>query len=256
MKYTVIQTAFWPTIRTLSECFDEKTLFVWDVDGTLIYPNDVVFYPQYIALNPYTTLAEEIECTKPHGLSDSRAICARWYDAWSRAPFVLMHPDVPTTIKNLQAHHITNIALTYLLVRNLDGRDFVQWRVDQLKRLEIDFSGAFDACPRLQLDEVLAANKVQASAENWVYAPAYQDGVLLTHNFSKSLCLEALLRRLKFLPKCIFFVDDLEDNVQVIGELCKKLDIDFVGIHYVGVQHLPGDWTEEKVLKKWSEISK
>lgn len=60
----------------------------------------------------------------------------------------------------------------------------------------------------------------------------------------------------KVFAKMHIFVDDLEDNVQVIGELCKKLDIDFVGIHYVGVQHLPGDWTEEKVLKKWSEISK
>ncbi|MDR0393083.1 MAG: DUF2608 domain-containing protein [Puniceicoccales bacterium] len=258
MKYTIIRTAYWSTIRKLSENFDAQTLFVWDVDGTLIYSNDVVFYPQYLVLDVQDFCVEYVEPTKKNGVKDRQWIQNHWYHVWRSLPFTLMDPSVPETIRDLQSRNICNMALTFLIVCSLEGKDFVQWRIDQLKKLGIDFSSAFGAYTEVHLEEILREDGLEVSKEKWMYAPTYKDGVLLTHNFSKGRCLGSLLRRLNRVPERIFFVDDLEENVLSVGQLCKELGIGFMGIHYTGFENLPhaDTWSEKMVRDKWKTFSR
>ncbi|MDR0756069.1 MAG: DUF2608 domain-containing protein [Puniceicoccales bacterium] len=258
MKHTIIRTAYWSTIRKLSENFDAQTLFVWDVDGTLIYPNDIVFYPQYLILDAQDFCMECVESTRKGGVKDRQWVQNRWYQVWRSLPFALMDPSVPETIRDLQSRNICNMALTFLIVRSLEGEDFVQWRIDQLKQLGIDFSSAFGDYAEVHLEEILQEDGLEVSKEKWMYAPVYKNGVLLTHNFSKGRCLGALLKRLNFVPKRIFFVDDLEENVLSVGQLGKELGIDFMGIHYTGFEILPraDTWSEKVVRDKWEVFSR
>ncbi|MDR1254736.1 MAG: DUF2608 domain-containing protein [Puniceicoccales bacterium] len=255
MKYTIIQTAYWSTIRKLSENFDAQTLFVWDVDGTLIYSNDVVFYPQCLVLDAKDFCTDP---TKKNGVNDRQLSQNRWYHVWRSLPFTLMDPSVSETIRNLQARNICNMALTFLIVRSLEGKDFVQWRLDQLKKLGIDFSSAFGNYAEVHLEEILQEDGLEVSKEKWIYAPTYKNGVLLTHNFSKGRCLGTLLKRLNFVPERIFFVDDMEENVSSVGQLCRELGIDFVGIHYTGFDNLPyvDTWSGKMARDKWETFSK
>ncbi|MDR2769522.1 MAG: DUF2608 domain-containing protein [Puniceicoccales bacterium] len=255
MKYTIIRTAYWSTIRKLSDNFDAQTLFVWDVDGTLIYSNDVVFYPQYLVSDTQDFC---VESTKQNGVKDRQWIQNRWYHVWRSLPFTLMDPGVSETIRDLQARNICNMALTFLIVCSLEGKDFVQWRIDQLKKLGIDFSLAFGGYAEVHLEEILQEDGLEVSKEKWMYAPTYKNGVLLTHNFNKGRCLGNLLRRLNFVPERIFFVDDLEENVLSVGQLCRELGIDFMGIHYTGFENLPraDTWSEKIVRDKWEAFSR
>lgn len=256
LKHTIIQTEEWRVIDELCAQLDETTLAIWDVDGTLIVPEETLFYPQNLTYDKQGKIVEAMEAGQRKAIKDSQFVHAKWYEVWRTLPFKLMDEQVPHTLKLLQQREISSIALTLLLVCTYDGKDFVQWRVNQLKAFGIDFSQAFAHFPYLKLEEILHASGVKESLEDWIFAPVFKDGVLLTHHWPKGECLQLFLNRLSYKPKKIFFVDDLESNILSVGDTCKHMGIDYQGVHYKGYMKLENPWTEEKAREKWQHFFK
>ena len=253
----IIQTANVSTIRRFCERLNADSLVLWDVDGTLIYANDVLFYPQNLGRANQDALIHELEELENKKL-DPMYIRARWYDAFRQLPFLLMDKELPGIIKDLQSRSITNIAITLLKTCTYDGRSFMDWRRDQLKYFGIDFSPAFASYGPMEMPEILEAYGLQASVKDWIYPPLYDKGILLAAQFSKDFCLASLLRRIDFCPKRILFVDDLLENIQMVAKYCEGQGIDFIGIHYTAYQDLPNGetWSLGLIKKKWEYYQK
>ena len=65
--------------------------------------------------------------------------------------------------------------------------------------------------------------------------PLYSRGVLYdSPEDAKGPVLEAFLNHIGYRPKRIVFVDDKEPNLESVAAACKRMDIDFVGMHYLG----------------------
>jgi FMN phosphatase YigB (HAD superfamily) len=250
----IVQVEEWEAVEKECLAFGNDGLVLWDVDGTLITYDEPLFSVHNLDHNRQAHLVDEAAqgyCSEEER-RDPVFVHDQCYRAWATMLFRLVNDRVPQVIRSLQEKGLVCMALTLLKVQLYTGYDLLQWRVDHLKTLHIDFSNALPGISFLSLDSAFK----KCGVEPTTVAPAYRDGILCTHHLPKGPCLEALFEMISFWPKKILFVDDQMGNLVSVGEMAKKLRIPYRGLHYTALgkvynNALPPDWDEGKARQKW-----
>jgi hypothetical protein len=187
---------------------DVNALVLFDVDGTLIVPDDVILKPsakylfeQLIAGHPERDLFRDIRMKASHSLVDFRSL---------------------GLIQKLQKNGIPAIAFTAAPAKIRGVESPGDWRVDELKRYGFDFSWAFQKHGVIEFPK----NKDQT------HAPLFKSGVLFSSFHSKGEILITFLKKVGWIPKKVVFVDDEIEHVQSVISALEQQDIDCIGFQY------------------------
>lgn len=219
----IITTNDFGLIENEARKLDGDSLLLFDVDATLIVPNDALlkpkwkeFFEQLVA--PYTDrdLFREIRMKAPHDLVDDRSI---------------------NLVQNLQQNKIPVIAFTAAPSKVRGVEEPGVWRVDELQRYGFDFSLAF---PNLNFVELPKKATQQ-------YFPLFKSGVLYSSFHSKGDILILFLQQIGLKPKKVIFVDDELKHVQSVVTSLDQQGIPCIGIHYTAANEVSCDLNEEHV---------
>lgn len=204
------------------ENIDQQTLVMFDVDDTLIIPKDLIL--QYSARYKMSEYAKEalekakVDSCKMYGNEDLHS------EIFAKTEFEIVNPKVIGIINSLKKRNIKTIAFTkmhtgrYGVIPSLED-----WRIEQLKKLKLDFSGSFSQFKELKLLENIAAK------------PLFKQGVLCADNLDKGPALSLFLKRVGLKPSKVIFIDDNLKFLQSVEEALKSLRIEFIGFHYTEV---------------------
>lgn len=251
----IISTKSWEEIEAHCKAVSNDTWVIWDVDGTLIYADDIVFaspdeiYRDYLKQIKSHEIKYELEREKQDEFQDL------WYQLRMSLPSYLMDKRIPDTIHKLQQRNITTFVLTYLLTQT-KYRNCTDWREEQLRKYGLDFSQAFPEITCLKFKNISTQDK------EIIGAPELLHGIFYTHHQDKGKCLHLFLEQVSPTPKSILFVDDSLQNLQSVEKVAQTWDIAFVGIFYQKNQdfsksddtHLIERWERFKTTGIWERI--
>lgn len=187
---------------------DENSLILFDVDATLIVPNDAILKPKgkdlfkrLIASHIDRDLFREIRMKAPHALVDDRSI---------------------SLVQKLQQDKIPVIAFTAAPSKVRGVEQPGVWRVDELQKYGFDFSPAFPNSNFLEMPK----------NTNQQHFPLFKSGVLYSSFHPKGDILIVFLQQLGLDPKKVIFIDDELEHVQSVIAALDEQGIPCIGIHY------------------------
>jgi hypothetical protein len=204
----IIVTDDFDYIMKETDTLDSNSLLLFDVDGTLIVPDDAILkHPEAkdifnLLTAGHTTrdLFREIRLKAPHSLVDSRSI---------------------SLIQRLQAKNVPVMAFTAAPAK-INEQPPGDWRVEELRNYGFDFTSAFSWCSCLEIPK----NARQQ------HAPLFKSGVLFSSFHPKGDILLIFLQLMGLSFKKVIFVDDEFEHVQSVVTCLAKHGITCIGIHY------------------------
>ena len=228
---SICSTSSWASINEIHnldqfeaelESADKNVLVILDVDNTLLVPNDSLFRPccEHV-------LRRLLQMVNLGGRSradylESQCLLDMKID--------LVDPKMPGIIKNAQQKGIKCMALTAMKSGTVGAISSMEdWRYDQLKEKDFDFSISFSPNTYLLLDEY----------DSDQFLPTFKHGVLTSGKYAKGKVLASFLERLEFRPSKIIFIDDNLQCLQSVENEMKKLGIECSAYHYLAVNALP-----------------
>ena len=208
-------------MEQLIENLDEDTLVLFDVDQTLITPNDPILKPKY------DKLLDEIMGGKKFITDDSGETRYIFREILMHAPHSLIDPKSLVLVQKLQAKGIPVIAFSAAPGGKIGQvNSFVDWRINELYHFGFDFQTSFPHIQTLELPKDLDLE----------FPPIYKSGVLITSLHDKGPVLLNFFKASNWTPKKVIFVDDQMSNIRSVVE---SLDghVQTLGIHYTAASH-------------------
>ncbi len=247
-KATSTQKTNIHTVKTLDilkneiNNLNENSLVIFDVDETLITPVDNFFHmkswwQKFLFCLDYVWLTWDFRF-------DEKFI---WYYNYAlfNCKWRLVGEETPQLIKDLQRKGVTVVALTGCITGEHGNIPVVEdWRINQLKKFGIDFSSAFPKNNYFVLDEKFESP-----------FPVFKDGIIFanicpkTASRTKAPVLIEFLEKINFKPNKIIFVDDGLKYLEETADEMKRLDIPFIGLHYIDADKFLTD-VDMKVARK------
>lgn len=198
---------------------DEKTLVVFDVDEVLIMTKDHFIHPYAIHVVDRVAQRELANHSKS-AIDELISLCFLLPER------ILIEESTPSLIKRLQGQNIKTIALTSCQTGTLGLiRSVENWRVEDLKSFDIDFSSSFPEYERLVFDELKSPSHP---------SPLFESGVLFSKGYQKGKVLKAFLDRIDFVPSKILFIDDLSHNLLSVKDEFQLEGIPYHLFYYTG----------------------
>lgn len=200
---------------------NDKTLVLFDVDETLITMKDKILRPIANKTISETFATIFLPLTDPN-----KQIKFGHYI--SQAQTTLMHPDMPKLINVVKSKNIKTFALTRM--RPGAGKcgivdSMEHLRFNELLKHGIDFRNTI-------LDSHIVFELPVLKDRSSIY----KDGIIYASPHKKSTVFEEIIKILKLSGhdiKTVYFVDDKRKFVEDVANSCKKLNIDYIGLHYV-----------------------
>ncbi len=192
---------------------DNNTLVIFDIDETLLTRKDKLLRTPLVT----TKYAKMIPKDK-------------FFPAFSRAfkegKFELTNKKLPELIERIKSTSAKIIALTNVTSGSLGViESYPDFRVRECAQFGFDFSNSF---PHIKTLEIPTLQQTLNGK-----FPLFKNGIICTNGVSKETVLMAFLRKIKWKPKKVIFIDDLKEYVEKIADVMKKENIDFLGLHYV-----------------------
>ncbi len=213
----IITTNDFSDIEIECSSLNKNSLLLFDVDATLIVPNDAIlkpkakdFFEKLVASYTDRDLFREIRMKASHSVVDSRSV---------------------DFIRMLQKHKVPILALTAAPAKVKGSECSGNWRVDELRRFGFDFQNIFQRYNCIMLPK----------SEQYQQSPMFKLGVLYSSFHPKGDILIAFLQHLNLNPEKIIFVDDELKHVQSVISCLDKAGIQCVGIHYTAANEMPCD---------------
>ena len=209
-------------IEKYLETADEETLVVFDVDDVLIVTEDHFIHPY--AEKTTHRITEKLV----RKVGDQKAIDEITSLCYLLPKRILVENETPSLIRRLQERKIKTIALTacqtgkFGLIPKIE-----EWRIEDLLSFGIDFSGSFQECDRIELDEL------KSKKNN---TPLFEKGILFSKGFGKGEVLKAFLDYVQFTPKEVIFIDDLAYNLDSVAKEMESAGIAHREFHYTGAR--------------------
>jgi hypothetical protein len=203
---------------------DDNSLVVFDVDETLITTIDNFFQLHKKRVSIWKRMLLYYHYTKySHDFLLSR-ISHLYGTALYQASNRIIDQKTPLLIKKLKDKNVKIVALTSCPTGPHDDIKKVEdWRMDQLESFGFDFRNSF---PRV--DNIIFNNLSKKRP------PLFYNGVLFANlKTDKGPVLREFLNKIKCKPNFVIFVDDSMRQVKSVRNEMKKLNINFVGIHYI-----------------------
>ena len=218
-----IQTikSFDESIEVLNQT-NENSLVIFDVDRTLIVPEQNAFNNDYLKL---ILNALKTNYAKTNDYENY----VKLYRLAINFKQILIEPNIVQIIKDLQDRQIKTIALSNMKTEPNNLIDWNKFRYDQLNGLDINFSSSFQE--KIILKNLQGLNN---------FSPIFYKGIILTNRIEKGVVLIEFLKIIKCQPKEVIFFDDDLENLKSVEEKLKKLDakIIFKGYYYIKADSL------------------
>ena len=187
----------------------EGTLYVFDLDNTLIEPTQHLGSDEWFAYNVDYLINHE-------GLTYNEAalklvpLCSRVY---ASSEMRLVDPCIPDLLAQMKEKKLSMIGLTKR------APSFAKRTLEHIAPLNIDFSTTSDLPGELLFEEVGDT--------------LFRQGIIFVgHGLRKGAALTAYLKRLEKLPQRVVAIDDKLSHIENIGSAMELLGIDFIGIRY------------------------
>lgn len=199
------------------------TLVVFDVDMVLLHTEDHTFQMPNLLRHHAILKTVRAELTPEES------------DLLLHYPLInkkaeIINPAMPSLIQRLQCLHIPTMACTAILSGAIESEpDMMQWRINQLIELGIDFSVTAP-------DSTLFSTIQFPTYRNNI--PQYKDGVMITNGehgpTHKGTVLTALLKTLSVQPSQIIMIDDRHQNLVNIQSSLEEIsfDGDYIAIEF------------------------
>ncbi len=147
------------------------------------------------------------------------------------ANWELVDPLIPAVIHDLQNKKVKTIALTAIRTNSFGQiANPMQWRIDSLRELGIDFSWP------TALDQQI-----------WEDNTGYLDGVVGTGAQPKGTVLLRFLDKAKFKPRTVVFIDDKHQNLENVQEACKRVGVE----NFYGFQFEAETFAKDAAPDRW-----
>ena len=221
-------------VETVNSFIDSKvlhdastdTLIVLDIDGTLIYAEDIFDNPECYKVLMGLIKQGYTKITTPEEREAYQKIISLIFLEPKR---YLLEPEIPELLNSLNSKGVKIIALTSCLNGKYGLLDKVEnWRFDNLDGLGINFSNAFSLAPFY----------LEGFPEKNHNPPLFDRGILYCYGYSKGDTLKAFLKAISYHPSRILFADDILANVEDVHEKLEPIPVD--GYHFTGSQ-LPSE---------------
>lgn len=193
---------------------DDHSLVVFDIDYTLIVPDDLI-------LKPCGEAYFQKRMTQLRSMGDHGAVLSSIISLQSKVSII--DDQIFDILKFLKQNHIKTIALSamptgkYGIIPNAED-----WRINQLHVLGIDFDWAF---PNLDAIELPGFKGKRTS-------PAFKKGILASAKNPKGKVLVSFLKQINWTPAKIIFVDDRMEFINSIETELNKANIPHLCFHY------------------------
>lgn len=211
---------------------DVNTLVIFDVDHVLIMPTD-----EYsLNRNPYRRELWH-ELRNKYSKEDFNFLRSI---AVSSAKWCLVDSYITNIFSYLQKKGIKTVALTSLNTGKFGViKKMEDLRVKELNSVGINISRMNTLTGTLSINNLSGVNGV----------PMLKSGIIFTAEIDKAIVLESILVSKNYQPKRIMFIDDQINNLESVGNLCKKRGIEFQGFHYIAVSKMKTHVIDKKLEK-------
>lgn len=205
---------------------NSSSLVLFDVDYTLLTPKDASLKP----------CGKELRRQYLHVLDPIRR---EWLQSVTalEGEEELMDSKFPSLIQQMQKENIPVIGFTaletgkYGKIINLED-----WRLNQLKKFNIDFTSTFHDKKNMILTEARSYNG---------HYPLFKNGVLFTNRLPKGEVFIAFLGKIGWKPNKILFIDDSIDQLHAVESAANVLGIAFIGFHYIAAETNSYDFDQQ-----------
>ncbi len=205
---------------------NRNSLVLFDIDYTILTPKDAALKP----------CGRHLRRKFLHVLGAKRR---EWLQSiiGLEGEEELMDGAIPSIIQRMQKEKIPVIGFTALETgeygKIVNSED---WRLNQLKKFNIDFSSAFHQINPIILTEINPYNS---------HYPIFKNGVLFSNHQPKGEVFIAFLGRIGWKPCKILFMDDSIDQLKSVESAAKALGIEFIGFHYIAAETIPCELDEK-----------
>ncbi|MCC8399069.1 MAG: DUF2608 domain-containing protein [Rickettsia endosymbiont of Platyusa sonomae] len=223
-------------ISEMIDKLDQDSLVLFDVDDVLIMAQD-----EYRLTHPYR-LEWCVESKKRFTRKERQLFFSI---ILKNRTIRLVNPNINDILSKLWERQIPTVALTKLYTGRFGViEDFTNWRLKELKGINIDFMKSTPIKEEILIDELHSENGM----------PMMEEGVILTADIDKGVVLENILHKKSYYPKTIIFVDDVLENIESVEKICTKLQINFYGFEFSGASLVPEAELDKKSEKIRFEI--
>jgi len=212
----------------------KDTLVVFDVDFVLITASDEVFIlsatdaGKKLLSGIYDDLWTRLS---KHDIDDMQSVLMMT-QTWR-----LVTPDTPKIFNQIKAKGYKVLGLTACGTGAFGKlRSGERWRVDALKSVGISFDKNFINAKPGVLDPYIPNVSAYYAKAKHASFPAVEHGIIFTSVVPKGEVLDAYLQFAKITPKKIIFIDDRLNNLELVGEYCKKANIEYIGYEYTAIK--------------------
>lgn len=217
---------------------DQDTLVVFDVDEVLITCKDVILRPcgsHFLPMSWKNIDRKEFIFLISIMINESQPM--------------LVEPSTPWFVKELQAKGAKTMALTaartgkFGVIENAED-----WRLQILKKLDIDFSNTFPKNPLIYFNQVKKESNY----------PLFKNGILFLgdEKNTKGSLLIQFLEKMQWKPKKVIFIDDKMPHLISVETALNEAKISFQGYQYKGVEQLPKEFDEEIAEMQFDHLRK
>lgn len=221
------------------------TLWIFDIDETLLIPQDPAFQKPNLIDHPYIQLMKNQLSLRDLDFLSNFVLMA--------CPSQLIEQETPKWLKQLDNTPI--IALTAAMTHRFDGDFFLpELRYQELLKHDLDFSSHFQ-----DIFEIETINFCNGSR------PVFYRGVLCSNGdfkrqneaSSKGRVLCAFLKKIGWIPSEIVFVDDKLYNIKEVEETLalNYPSISYTGLHFLGAKsYAVSKISEQMMREKWQPL--
>lgn len=230
----IINISSFNEIKNFLNQVDENDLVIFDVDGTLIQPTDMVLRPcgEFFFIQQFTKLIEK------HSEARIKWLCSK---ILLERQLRVVDPDLVDFIVVLQSRSVKIMALTSLMTGSFGAiRNMEEWRVNELMNMGFDFSGAFPKYNHIVFGDIRKENSL----------PIFKDGILFSSRHSKGEVLNAFLQKIKWMPKKIIYIDDMRTHIDSVEAVLEDLPCESICYHYSMPEQDTDKLDEEVAMKQ------
>lgn len=120
------------------------------------------------------------------------------------------------------------------------------WRLEQLRKHNIDFSSAFPKFPELKINSLATCGKPSL----------FKQGLLCANRLEKGPVLIAFLESVEWKPSKVLFLDNRLDYLQSVEKSLESTGIEFIGFYYSDVDDRPCIVNEDVVKFQIMHLAK
>lgn len=230
----IIRTSIYEEAAAIISTANENTWVVFDVDDVLITFQNPLLPTHTNELVNYI-----------YELSNNSNLTNLLYEPYKMK---LIHPEWPNLIHTLQSKDIKTIALTKAYTGQSNYfNNLVKLRYNTLRQFNIHFNRSF---PNL-------APKKFTTRFSCSNPPLFNDGIIYSCGFPKTIYLEEFIKYSKQKPSKIIFIDNEKKNVKEMELFCRKNNIESTCIHYTFVKENKTNTFFDKDIKStYEELKK